>query len=126
MKQISHKDGKDAIDRHNAEAVHRPVSFAGKSEPMPNMGNDPKIAQEVIDSIPTPDDDLALPTISNWRRYDRSLWGDITHEDGSSDGKTVQIEGRMVKMNLKGPGNSWVCMDTGQYYWLGLRAYAGT
>lgn len=90
--------------------------------PLINAG-DPVVPEEIRNQYTAPDDEKKLPTINNWRRYDRGLWGEIVDLDGSTTGNVDQVPGLIVKLV---PREGWVIMDTGQYYRLGQRAYAGT
>ncbi len=94
------------------------------SSPLRNINKgDPVVAQRVRDKYTAPEEDRELVTIEQWRRYDRRLFGEMIAPDGSTNGKTEQVPGLLIKLV---PSEGWVIMDDGIYYRLGLRAYAGT
>lgn len=98
-------------------------------KPLPLITDgDPVVPQEVKDKIPVPEPHIfpQLPMIDEWRRYDRSIFGLLIQPDGSKADGVEKIPGLVVTIRLKGPEPCWLCMDDGNYYRLGNRAYAGT
>lgn len=92
---------------------------------MPALQFDGEVSQEVRDAVLTPTaEHLAkCVTIENWRRYDRRLFGQLIHPSGDASNQTNQVPGLFIRLV---PREGWAYFDTGIYYRLGGRAYAGT